>query len=58
MLLSPQAFYKANCTHCKATVKIGEWSRGGLTRGDTEASDHDMGCKEKYVPCGIVDASP
>ncbi len=40
---------------CKATVKIGEWSRGGLTRGDTEASDHDMGCKEKYVPCGIVD---
>src|SRR5215813_3809427 len=39
----------------KATVKIGEFSRGGLTRGDHQASDHDMGCKEKYVPCGIVD---
>jgi hypothetical protein len=36
-------------------VKIGEFSRGGLTRGDNRASDHDMGCKEKYVPCGIVD---
>src|SRR6266568_2898721 len=40
---------------CKATVKIGEFSRGGLTRGDNQACDHDMGCKEKYVPCGIVD---
>ena len=39
----------------KATVKIGAFSRGGLTRGDNQASDHDMGCKEKYVPCGIVD---
>ncbi len=39
----------------KATVKIGEFSRGGLTRGDNRASDHDMGCEEKYVPCGIVD---
>src|SRR5215475_8064872 len=39
----------------KATVKIGEFSRGGLTRGDNQASDHDMGCKEKYIPCGIVD---
>jgi hypothetical protein len=36
-------------------VNIGEYSRGGLTRGDHKASDHDMGCKEKYVPCGIVD---
>jgi hypothetical protein len=36
-------------------VKIGEFSRGGLTRGDNQASDHAMGCKEKYVPCGIVD---
>jgi Rhodopirellula transposase DDE domain len=36
-------------------VNIGEFSRGGLTRGDNQASDHDMGCKEKYVPCGIVD---
>ena len=40
---------------CKATVKIGEFSRGGRTRGDNRASDHEMGCKEKYVPCGIVD---
>src|SRR5215471_3652974 len=40
---------------CKAAVKIGEFSRGGLTRGDNQASDHDMGCKEKYIPCGIVD---
>jgi hypothetical protein len=40
---------------CKATVKIGEFSRGGLTRGDPRASDHDMGCQEKYVPCGIVE---
>jgi hypothetical protein len=39
----------------KATVKIGEYSRGGRTRGDHQASDHDMGCKETYVPCGIVD---
>lgn len=40
---------------CKATVKIGEFSRGGLTRGDNRASDHDMGGTEKYIPCGIVD---
>jgi hypothetical protein len=40
----------------KATVKIGEYARGDLTRGDHHASDHDLGCKEKYVPCGIVDA--
>jgi Rhodopirellula transposase DDE domain len=36
-------------------VHIGEYSRGGLTRGDHQACDHDMGCKEKYIPCGIVD---
>ena len=39
----------------QATVNIGEYSRGGLTRGDNQASDHDMGCKEKYVPWWIVD---
>ncbi|WP_298914413.1 hypothetical protein [uncultured Nostoc sp.] len=22
---------------------------------DNQASDHDMGCKEKYIPCGIVE---
>jgi len=37
----------------KATVNSGEFSRGGLTRGDHRASDHDMGCQEKYVPCGM-----
>jgi len=40
---------------CKATVHIGEFSRGGLTRGDHKACDHDLGGKEKYIPCGIVD---
>jgi transposase len=40
---------------CKATVNIGDYSRGGQTRGDNHASDHDLGCKEKYIPCGLVD---
>jgi hypothetical protein len=40
---------------CKATVNIGPYSRGGKTRGDNRAADHDMGCKEKYIPFGIVD---
>jgi Rhodopirellula transposase DDE domain len=40
---------------CKATVQIGDVSRGGLTRGDHQACDHDLGCTEKYIPCGIVD---
>ena len=40
---------------CKATVNSGAFSRGGSTRGDHKASDHDLGCKEKYIPCGIVD---
>ncbi len=40
---------------CKATVKIGEYSRGGKTRGDNQAADHDMGCKEKHIPFGVVD---
>ncbi len=39
----------------KATVKIGNYSRGGKTRGDNQAEDHDMGCTEKYIPCGVVD---
>lgn len=39
---------------CKASVKIGDFSRGGKTRGDNKAGDHDY-CKEKYTPCGIVD---
>lgn len=40
---------------CKATVNIGDYSRGGKTRGDREAVDHDMGCEEKYTPFGLVD---
>lgn len=39
---------------CKAVAKIGDFSRGGKTRGDNKAPDHDFNCKEKYVPCGIV----
>jgi hypothetical protein len=39
---------------CKARVNIGEYSRGGKTRGDNRAADHDMGCQEKYTPFGIV----
>ena len=40
---------------CKATVKSGDFSRGGQTRGNDQALDHDLGCEEKYTPCGIVD---
>ena len=40
---------------CKATVELGEYSRGGKTRGNNQAQDHDLGWKEKYIPCGIVD---
>jgi hypothetical protein len=40
---------------CKATVKIGPFSRGGQTRGEYKASDHDFGGTEQYIPCGIVD---
>lgn len=40
---------------CKATVNIGPYSRGGDTRGDNQAADHDMGCNEKYTPFGLLD---
>jgi hypothetical protein len=40
---------------CKATVELGEYSRGGKTRGNNQAQDHDLGKKEKSIPCGIVD---
>jgi hypothetical protein len=36
-------------------VKLGDFSRGGVTRGDNRASDHDFGWEEQYIPCGIVD---
>jgi DDE family transposase len=39
---------------CKATVKTGAFSRGGKTRGDYKASDHDFGGAEHYIPCGIL----
>jgi Rhodopirellula transposase DDE domain len=40
---------------CKATVQLGEFSRGGLTRGDVKACDHDLGCQAKYIPWGVVE---
>ena len=40
---------------CKATVKIGELSRGGLSRNETKASDHDMEWTSKHVPAGILE---
>lgn len=39
---------------CKAAVKIGDYSRGGKTRGHHQAADHAMGCQEKYTPFGRV----
>ncbi len=40
----------------QATVAIGEVSRGGLTRGDHRACEHDLGVPEQYSPGGIVAA--
>jgi len=40
---------------CKATVRIGDVSRGGLTRGDAHAGGHALGWTEQDMPCGIVD---
>jgi hypothetical protein len=34
---------------------MGHFSRGGKTRGDNQADDHDLGCQEQYSPGGIVD---
>lgn len=41
----------------KATLKIGEYSRGGQSRGleATKAMDHDMSAKEKMIPGGILE---
>ena len=39
---------------CKATVKLGELSRGGLSRGDNKACDHDFVSNGSHTPCGIV----
>jgi hypothetical protein len=40
---------------CKATVKLGTLSRGGQTRGDYKASDHDLNTQGQHTPCGLVD---
>jgi hypothetical protein len=40
---------------CKATVTLGEFSRGGQTRGPNQALDHDFGSVGKSIPCGILD---
>ena len=40
---------------CKATVKLGEFCRNGVTRGENQALDHDFGGDEKYIAFGIVD---
>jgi hypothetical protein len=41
---------------CKATVNIGDYSRGGKSRGKkpVKALDHDMGSKETLIPFGIL----
>ena len=41
---------------CKATVNLGDFSRGGKARGTApvEALDHDMATKEKMIPFGIL----
>jgi hypothetical protein len=37
----------------KATVKIGNFARGGKTRAEAEGNDHDFNPKEKVTPYGI-----
>ncbi|MFZ2405037.1 MAG: hypothetical protein WAW41_07860 [Methylobacter sp.] len=41
----------------KATVNLGEYSRGGKSRGleAVEALDHDMASKEKLIPGGLLE---
>jgi hypothetical protein len=43
----------------KAIINIGEYSRGGKSRGQeqVEALDHDMRPKEKLVPGGILEVT-
>ena len=40
----------------KAPVSRGEGARGGLTRGDAAAWDHDLGLQEQDSPWGLVEA--
>jgi len=37
----------------KATVKIGPFSRGGKSRVDTRATDHDFKPDETLTPVGV-----
>ena len=37
----------------KATVKVGNFSKGGKTRGLAEGNDHDFQPKAKITPYGI-----
>ena len=37
----------------KATVKVGDFSRGGKTRVEAEGNDHDFKPKAKVTPYGI-----
>jgi len=43
----------------KATIKIGDFSRGGKSRGlkPIQAADHDMHVKEKFSPGGILEVA-
>jgi hypothetical protein len=41
--------------NCQAPINLGEFSRGGKTRGTNQALDHDFGTAEKSIPCGILD---
>ena len=43
----------------KATIKIGEFSRGGKSRGlkPVQAADHDMSVKKKLTPGGILETA-
>lgn len=43
----------------KATIKVGDFSRGGKSRGlkPVQAADHDMHVKEKLTPGGILEVA-
>jgi hypothetical protein len=56
--IPPNIKKKRISVDCKATVKTGDFSRGGLTRGNHIALDHDFSNSPEagsYTPCGIVD---
>ena len=41
---------------CKVTINLGDFSRGGKSRGTVpvKALDHDMATKSKLIPFGIL----